>query len=608
LFVQISKSWLLPALFFIFISPACLADLKASIEKITDIHLSQSDKWQSLLHLKNGQPQIVDHKFLLSKPQFSVEAEMIESIKFIYADPAQAICRFPARFLFLSQYLDFDTAQLTNTTQCPEFSKYQNFVPFDEVNLIFASEVLSSASSMMGHTFLNVSGANVKSTQVSHSLSFFTEFDSYNPFRLLYDGILGGMQGLFIVRPYAVDVEQYAQKEGRNLWSYNLNLSDFDKQLIKYHIWELKELDIEYLFQNYNCATLTLYVLSIANPALRVEEKLYVSPLDVAKAVKKHGMVKSTGVTLADDWALNMLQQEMDANLVQSVESYVFEDNPLAFDLLDEHSRLLAKEYLSLLINRPEVKQQLKSVRFAELQRVAADFDKQSLVIDLSLYKDPINTPQDSILGTSLAFVSGSTFIDLSFLPASHKIYGDNRQYFSESELKIAEVVLRADIRKRDIKLHSFTLYSVKSYIPDSDAISQVSGTFFLGYRHQLNKILLETGVVDLSGSFGKTYKIHRDVMVYGMLGFGIASNTADMFLYTEPYVGAIVNAVGDTKAIFEYRITKGQFGSDFVTHTSSFTYSWYGVDDTTLKLSFRSDSSDRIRRNELSVGFDYHF
>ena len=602
------KSWLTLALFFLPLIHSYAADSQLSIDKAAQLKLANHKKWQSLLHLKNDRPQITDPKFLLTSGNFSLEAEMNETIKLIHANSSQAACRFPARYLFLSQYLDLNSNELTLTLDCPEFKKYQDFVPFDEVKLIFASEVLSSASSMMGHTFLNVSGTNSNLNTVSHSISFFTEFDTLNPFKLIYEGIIGGMKGFFIVRPYSVDLAQYSNKEGRNIWSYNLDLTVSDRQLIKYHIWELKNIDIHYLFQNYNCATLTLYILSIADAKLRNEENLYVSPVDVVKAAEKNGLITGKVVTLANDWALNMLYQEMNSSLVDIVESHVFQNTRLAFSSLDLQSRLLAQEYLSLLINKPEIKQHIGDKRYVELAALVSKFDSSQLVFDLTRYKDPVKSPQDTIIGANASYFSGQTNLNLTFLPASHHLYGDNRQFFAESELKIGETALRLDLKKQKISLQSLTLYSVKSYIPSTKNIPQLSGSFFMGYRHQLNDNLNEKAVLELSGSFGKTFRLHRDIMVYAMFGLGMAANPKQAFLYFEPHIGTIINIVGDTKAIIEHRVSLGQFDSDALKHTSSLTYAWYGINNTTVNFSFKSDAIEDLRKNTISLGVDYHF
>jgi hypothetical protein len=599
------KSWLMPALFVLNVGFTYATNAKKNNEN-TIIHLASNPQWLGLLHLKNDIPQITDTKFILSGTNFSPLNEMYATLKLLDEDRDSNICRFPARYSFLNKHLNLGLETDTAFDHCSEFSKYNKAVPFDNISLIFASEVLSSASSMMGHSFLSVSGKNNRGNEVSHSLSFFSEISTFNPIKLIYDGTIGGMDGFLMVRPFERDYQRYLEVEGRNLWSYGLHISQADKQLIKQHIWELKDIEIEYLFQSYNCATLTLYILGLANSELRNEEILYVSPVDVVKAVDKYNMVISKEVTLADDWAFNMLSQEIDADVLKGINTSIYQGSPLGLSHLDEKSEALSRKYLSLLINKPSIKQRLSEVRYAELKGVAAKSNK--IALDLTQYKDPLKTPQDSSIGVALSIINDEEFLELNILPAAHHLYADNRQFFSESELKIAELNFRTNLKTADSQLHSLVLYSVNSLIPSTEITPQMSGAFFMGFHHTLTPKLEEKGVFELSGAMGKTYQVHRDIMLYAMLGVGVATDIKSTFLFVEPYVGGIVNLVGDSKAIFDHRLTAGQFDSSSLMHTSSLTYAWYGLNDITVNISFESTATEQRRRNTLSIGLDYHF
>ena len=597
----------MPALFFFVCFEAFCDSPNPSLADAQLKDLAENPTWTALLHLKDEKPQIEDPQFLLSYQSFSPTAELEKTVELILDAPTEAACRFPARYRFLAQHLKISTAVLDDSVKCQEFKKYRDFVPFDDIDLVFASEVLASASSMMGHSFLSVGGTNINENQVSHSISFFTEFDTFNPFRLIYDGLVGGMEGLLIVRPKSVDLKQYSQKEGRNVWSYSLNLSDEEKELIKLHIWELKDIEIEYLFQSYNCATLTLYVLSLGDPALRQHETLFVSPIDVVKAVKSSNLVDSTQVILSDEWAFNMLQLELDKGTRRHVEGVVTKGENLDLSKKSEKTQKLSKRYLDILLDQ-KVSEKLSQDRLNELKEINASNDSENIVFDLSRYKDPFNTQQDTVFSTRLNFHNDKRFLDLTFLPASHFLYSDNRQYFAESELKIGEVTARFDIDSNDLDLQQLTLYSLRSFVPTSAFLPELSGAFYLGYRHILNEQLELEGIFELSGGFGKTYRLHRDVLAYGILNVGAAGNRNDAFIFTDPHVGVIVNTLWDTKVILEHRASLGQFNASSVKQTSSLSLSWFGQKNYTLNLQFKSDTTDNLRINEGSISFDYHF
>jgi hypothetical protein len=599
------KSWLRLALFF-----SVFSHNLAYCLDFPDLNkISHHEKWLSLLHVNDGIPRIKDPKFLLSHINFSPTRELKETLKLIEEKPQEAICRFPARYLFLEDYFTFKDNNLVNIDSCKELKRYSDYVPFDEVSLIFASEVISSASSMMGHTFLSVKGNNINSTEVKHSVSFFTEFSSINPFSIFYDAIIGGMDGFFIVRPYSVDVEQYVDNEGRNLWSYSLDMTKQEKALLKLHIWELKNIEISYLFQSYNCATLTLYLLSLIKPELKLEEKWFVSPVDVAKAVSKLDMATSQGVTLASEWELSMLRSKISYKLQQSIESFFHSGNKLDLEFLDKSTRLVAMRYIQLLSQiNPELVNS-KNSQYLQLNNRKQIDNIEQLTLDLTSYKNPTKSPQDTALGIAYSEDSENNYVDFTFLPASHYLYGDNRQYFSESELKMGELSLRADIKNSKLSVQSIVLYSVKSLVPTTQLNPSLSGTFFLGLKPTFDKLLKERKVFEISGSFGKTYQLHNDIITYALIGGGVGLNKLDDgYIYVEPNAGLIINMVGSSKLQIDHKISYGQIDSDALKHTSSAIWSWYGEKNKILSMSFSSQSTQDQRKNIASIKLDFLF
>jgi hypothetical protein len=601
-------SWLLPVL-YIFISANTFGmSFQTAVNKAAKLRLYENPKWLSLLHIKNDLPQIEDSHFILSGERFSPKNELDETLSLFFDDLPEAKCRFPARYFLLNHYIKFDIAGQKNKSECAELQKYKNYVPYDEINLIYASEVVSSASSMMGHSFLNAKGKNLNQTSVSHSISFFTELGTFNPVTLIYDGLVSGMDGFFIVRPFKKELNRYSKVEGRNVWSYTLNINDFDRKLIKLHIWELKNIEIKYLFQSYNCATLTLYILSLANPNLINEDILFVSPLDVVKAAKKYGMIKNIGVELSDDWALKMLEQEIEPELGQKIESLVFEEQNISFEKLKPESKRIAVEYLSYLIKNKVIRANLTDHRLSTLSKIV-DFNiDKSLDFDLSQFKNPINTKQDSLLTSTIVLNSENTAIDLSFLPASHYLYGDNRQYFSESELKISEFTVRLAENSNHLRLQSLTLYSFRTMTPSSKILPKYSGSFYMGYRQILDNNLNENGFFDLSGGIGKSSNVHKDILLFSHFEVGLAANTSEVFVYAKPSAGAIINVVADGKIVFEYQLSAGQYDIKKITQSLSTEYAWFGMKNWTFHLAHRLLKTSFSKRNEFKLGVSLHF
>lgn len=618
--INIKKSWLCPALFLclvhnVFISFSTQANLLNTYEPDYINKIANSPTWQALLHIKEDKPRILDPKFILSIGDFSSENELYKTLQLFQKQSKLGYCRFPARHHYLSQYFDLDQPSIDATStkgKCNGFSTYQRKVPFNNLSLIYASEDLSSASSMMGHVFIKATGQNDNQKTVAHSVSFFTEYDTYNPFKLIYEGLLGGMSGFFIVRPYQNDLLRYSEKEQRNVFEYELVLTELDEKLIKLHIWELKDIKLSYLFQSYNCATLTLYVLSIGEPNLRQAEKLFVSPADVVKAVDKNELIKNTSVNLSNTWKYNLLKQQLNRTLKEKIEQLIL--SPTNTYFLDDYSQtqqMLGVRYLQLLLDddslRPLLSKADKGMLKATLKSKQFDDEQQQMKINFKSYNNPIDAQQDSIITANFLQRNNTNFVDLGFLPASHHFRARNKQFFAESQLKIGEIILRVNTDTMNANINNLTLYSVTSLVPSASLQAKLSGNFYLGYKQVYAEDLSESGFVTFEGGVGKTIKLHQDIMIYGMLNIGGSVNFKEQFFFVSPKAGAIFSLAYDTKFMASHEYKDYRLLEQGV-HLSSAELSWAGINDFSFSLSVESAKTRLKRHNALKFSFDYHF
>ncbi|MDZ7867833.1 MAG: hypothetical protein U5L02_01305 [Rheinheimera sp.] len=121
---------------------------------------------------------------------------MAKTLELFEQDPQLAFCRFPARITFLAEKLNLTLAE-DRFERCPQLGNFIKHVPFDTIELVYASEVTSSATSMLGHIFIKVSGTNSKGNAVAHSLAYFTEITTLNPAKLIVESTMTGIARLF---------------------------------------------------------------------------------------------------------------------------------------------------------------------------------------------------------------------------------------------------------------------------------------------------------------------------------------------------------------------------------------------------------------------------
>lgn len=564
--------------------------------------------WHLLIHQSNSKPYINDPRFLLSANFFSPLLELELTLSEYERAPLETVCRFPARMVFLSQELNFELPS-DPFSHCVNLQDFLNYVPFDEIELVFASEVLSSATSMMGHIFIKASGENFRQNHVTHSLAYFTEITTLNPFRLVVDSTLAGMPGFFIVRPFSIDITQYLEQEQRNLWQFRLAASKEQIRLLQLHIWELNQIEITYLFQSFNCATLTLEMLALLKPELLNHKGPIVSPADVVKAVIAEDMVTNTAVKTSSQWLFRALRDSLPSVTVNFIDQWAFnqhknEDALVAARMEQYIQNALVQEYIAA-IAKSAIEQQLDINPEVHSLVQQNEFNTDS-VLDLSFYKHPAKTPQDSALGLSFFSESHKEFLVLSYLPAGHLIQGDNRQYLTESELIIGKTAIALNLHNSSVSLQELTIYSVKNFTPNHRLYPVLSGEFYLGYRPQLDVILGAKSAFELTGGVGKSAELHRDMLLYGLVGTGINAYAMDFQLFAYAKSGLLVKMIHDSKLNLELQANTARTKNAKANVLATAVLSWYPAQNTSISLKF--EHVNDVRGSVSQFGFDGYF
>jgi len=531
--------------FFIYLIVYSISSYTDTIFNNNDVisKASNNDTWQTLLHLKDQELTINDRNFILSIDDFNPKKELIKNIDF-FSDNKEQICHFPARYFFLSS--QFEHLDPFDISHCDGLKRFMDLVPFSKVELIYASEVVTSPPSMMGHAFLRVSGINANGNPVSHSISFLAELNTQNPIKLAKDGLFSGMDGFYSVKPFRLESKKYLEVENRNLWIFELELTEEQKKLIQLHIWELKDKNIRYLFQNYNCSTSLLYTLSVAVPELREYEKLFVSPLDIVKASLDLGIVKHQVVELSRDWKLAMLASIIDSEIISNIEDYASDKNG-RYSSLNDADKHLVSNYLL------ETEKELQPVQQALFESDATTHFQ----IDLTNYKNPSKTPQDSAANFRLGSINSSPYLSFSLLPASHRLNRDNREYFSESELVIGEVEIKVSPTK--INISEVNLYSFSSFVPSFKFRKSISAQLYIGVRDSYANAFSHEPLFESSFSLGKTKSLFKSQVfsAYGLAGLSLKGNSEFLFAQATTSFGAISYPTKDLKVLANYSVAK---------------------------------------------------
>lgn len=158
----------------------------------------------------------------------------------------------------------------------------------ESVSLVYASAYSQNPASAFGHLFL-VFNQQDRADYLKFTMSYSAQMnDDEDVLKYIFAGMGGGYFGEFSVSPLYLKVEEYINFENRDLWLYQLKLTQAEiKQLIDNIKKTVKNND-KYYFLNRNCAYKIYELLSMTRPSIEKFNKYQTkaSPLDILKKIE----------------------------------------------------------------------------------------------------------------------------------------------------------------------------------------------------------------------------------------------------------------------------------------------------------------------------------
>ncbi len=300
------------ALFFLFLPHPAAAALSLPPAQIA--RLAQHPTWLKLLHFnrKTGQSEILSEDFFLSpEGRRSPETELRAALA-AYAAPwsedgdSHARCRFPARYFWLSQQLQLPDYTLRNP-QCKTFSRWSLPDKVRSISLFLVSGYLGNPASVFGHSLLKLNtGASDDQTGLFDlTVSYGALVPEDEPVALyILRGLGGGYQAGFSDRYFYTQDLVYSRTEFRDIWDYELLLTDAQRTLLVLHLWEVLGKKFTYYFLDKNCAfRLTELLELVLDEPLLERAAFWYAPVETfhlledldrqSKAAAQPGLIKS---------------------------------------------------------------------------------------------------------------------------------------------------------------------------------------------------------------------------------------------------------------------------------------------------------------------------
>lgn len=510
--------------------PSAPADLERRVDAL---RLDQHRVWSALLHLERGQPQIRDPDFFASRGDFNARTELLATVSKLYGQ-ADAVCRFPARYLWLQSQLSLPPLPLDRCTQWREFRAR---APLDTLSLVFVSESVVLPASMMGHAFFKLAGHTPEGQEVAHALSFYTPAETYNLPKLYWQSMVSGKEGIFALAPFEEARAKYLAQEKRNLWLYQLHLADEERLFLQAHMLELKQTQLLYWFHSYNCATLLRNLLALTG-RLPLSSEPWETPKDLVKAVSQAGLVDRTEVMLTNEWIVDQMQ-----------------GSPTQLDAGQRHLRERAR--LDVLL----ADQRISPEAWRQAQQNLGTDDPISLAPAL----DPAQAPPDAQWRLSVLGGQNESRVRLTFIPLSHQFLDKQAHSISETELEFMSVALSWG-QTSHVRLDQLNIYAMRSLNPWNPTTRRWSSEFRVGYDQLASHSRIGRGML-AHLALGATLRPLSSMDVYGLTGLSRAKGMESQETWHVTEAGLVTRFGGNTKAAWSVKSMRAMGRSHEVIH-----------------------------------------
>jgi len=422
--------------------------------------------WLLLLEYEDGESKIDDPNFFVSpRGKKDPKDELFTFIKLIQKDPSIA-CKYPARAYFLKKYLPLEI-----TVECADVEEFLKEVDGSNLSIIFADSHINSPASMFGHTFLRIYRKEKDLTSYIANYAAYPE-DTFGPL-YAFKGIFGFYKGYYTIAPFYMKIREYSAIEGRDLWEYEIDISEENLHILKLHLFELKNAYAYYYFFQENCSTNVFYLLNFANPEDRLEVgTFWVIPVDTLKVIMNKGLVKNIRYEPSLLRKLNAMAEAMDYEDIEIIKKWT-EGRVRLPDDKDPIFYEFASLYVRFLYYRRSISRKYYRRKFLEALRKRS---KKASEVSLKI-KKPV--PPHLSHGSQRIYVSygykNGKYLEFSYRPAYHDLLDPVGGYRRNSEIVFSEFVFRYEYASDRLWLQRWKGIRIVSLEPASRIVRPVS-------------------------------------------------------------------------------------------------------------------------------------
>ncbi len=511
-------------------------------------NLAQKRYWQLLLHYKKspigGYESEEDGPafFNSSKGKTDPQAELIATLKSFFQTvdnlkPGEEHpqCNFPARYKWLKSQLSFDSEKLPEQ-HCERLEGWLKGLNPEKITLIFASYYMNNPASMFGHTLLRIDKKREGPEQnlLDYGVNYAATVDTRNALVYTVKGLLGMFKGTFSLFPYYEKVQEYSNWESRDLWEYELNLTEDQMNTLLLHLWELGGNYFDYLYFQENCSYHILSLLEVANSELHLTDQFFfaVIPADTVKVLtqQKHLIIRRVyrPSLLSQMYHKQLQMSKYQQTTLQRLEkdpSWIHHDGFQSLDVAEK--ALVLDAYLDYaqyknMQSGKEATAFSQEARDTLLERSRLGYQRKDPE-EMAPFSTPPELGHDSSWITIGAGIyEKEPFTEVSYRPAYHDLLAKDTGYSKDSQILFFDLRVRYYHDTEKFRIDSFKLLDIISLTPYDSLLKKKSWKLSIGVDTIKDEECNLCNAFKVNYGIGLTYKpsYFSPILLYSLIDF----------------------------------------------------------------------------------------
>lgn len=527
--------------------PTALPPLK---NEITWEALAQSKAWLALLHWGNSlwshQSTIDDPKFFIHPKgkwnpflELTATFEHLERIRRDADKPREPY--FLARYVFILQHLKVSNWSVPSYDE--KLKEFDDF-PSPKFSLVFPAAYLSSPASMFGHTFLMLQTSN-KSRRLNRCINYAAKTGESNGLFFAIHGVFGLYQGYYSVLPYFDKIREYTNMDQRDIWEYDLDLSEAECRMLLYHVSELNDIRSDYFFFKENCSYNILALLNATKPEsdLMKDFRFGAMPIDTIQTLHKAKLIQVARYRPSAAAIIQHLYQQLSAPVQAESLNFVRSDEPIKSLLTPKQTALvyeLSGQILSSDLSQGLTDQPSYSKKYLDL------LQKRSKLGVVDIDRSP-PAPEQPQLGHEPRNIqwgyvhrNRKDFLKLSYRPCYHKVSDPPQGHLFGSSLAFFQNDF--SVEKNGVHWEKFNALHLLTLTPHEPIFKKKSFGIDLSYSRQLDQEIQRNLSLDIRYGLSREISPRNTVYIMGLTNTGYRFQHQDHAMFRlGPQLGWLV-------------------------------------------------------------------